>query len=146
MKNKLFIISIISCYALFAQDSVAKGTLKKSSDKGYFPCMTLGATYIEKWEEFSGTCGKVPDMLINISPNGTASLSDCEKKTIDGCTTTGTNCKTDVGNGVIIDRSFMTQMSSDGKTGNSFEMVQWTFSGKLYCHSIYKTTFIRVPK
>jgi hypothetical protein len=134
------IIGIIGC-ALFSQDLGAK-----EKPKGYFPCMTLGATYTEVWEELAGTCGKVPDTTLNIDKNGTTSLNECEKKSLNKCTTIGVNCRSNPGNGLSLIRAFKTELSVDGKTGTSFEIVEWSYNGKFMCSSIYSTTLKRLPR
>jgi len=139
MKNKLFIISIIGYCCLFAQDSFGKN----KPDKGYFPCMTWGATYTESWKELTGTCGKVPDIIINMDKTMSVDLGECEKRSVNKCTTIGTNCVLQVGNGLTLVRTFKTELSVDGKSGTSFEIVDWSYNGTFFCHSIYSTILKR---
>lgn len=107
------------------------------------PCATKGATYFQHYVEANnGTCGTIPDTIVNISADGTipGDPPDCEAITQTGCKAQNTACKT-TKNGVTC--SATTSVTFEGDGTGAAGLVTMSCSGAAVCTSTYQVTLIR---
>lgn len=108
------------------------------------PCATPDSTYYESCVEESGTCGPIPDQVVNISPSGTftskANIS-CAESTQNGCTARDTDCALS-SNGVSINETFETTFAEDGSSATSVITMTMNGYGQT-CVSTYNCTMTR---
>lgn len=108
------------------------------------PCATPGATYLGHFVEQSGTCGPIPDQIINVNPDGTLSSSmavSCAQTTVAGCTTQNTDCMSTSAGSTCSVTSDVT-FSPDGTSASGLETARCTYSGGS-CTSTYNVTATR---
>lgn len=110
------------------------------------PCATKGATYLFHFvEDPSGTCGPVPDSIVNVGSDGTIASSSsltCDKTELDGCTSKKSNCKTTTSTGIQCTVNTSSTFSSDGSSVTGLESFTCT-SGASVCSSTYSVTASR---
>jgi hypothetical protein len=99
------------------------------------PCATPGATYLSHFVELSGgTCGPIPDEIMNINSDGTLPQSlSCQTVTQDGCTARNTDCTTNGACTVTTDVTFAT----DGSSASGLETVSCS-TASASCTSTYR--------
>jgi hypothetical protein len=82
-------------------------------------CLTPGATYEEAFTETSGDCGQIPNVVVNVSPDGTivnAAGVTCTTSVVTGCTVQNSDC-TWSNKGFDFTMTSSITISSDGSSG-----------------------------
>lgn len=108
------------------------------------PCATPGSTYYESCVEESGTCGPIPDQVININTDGTITSKvniSCAEETQNGCTARDTDCSFS-SNGFSFNETFETVFAKDGSTATSLATMTGNGHGQI-CVSTYKCSMTR---
>ena len=112
------------------------------------PCATPGATYLDHFAEQSGgTCGPIPDVIININKDGTLAGSGsgtaptCQSNSGSGCTVKLNNC-TSTNNGVTCTITTDVTFAADGSSASGLETLSCSGSSSS-CTSTYKVTATR---
>jgi hypothetical protein len=109
------------------------------------PCATPGATYLDHFVEGSGgTCGPIPDEIININSDGTEATTiqiSCQTESQTGCTAHNTGC-TWTTNGVACNATTDVTFASDGSGASGLETVTCS-SSSASCTSTYTVTLTR---
>lgn len=103
------------------------------------PCATPGATYLDHFvEQSGGTCGAIPDTIININPDGTVATTasvSCATKTQTGCTARDSGC-TVTTNGTTCTVTTDITYAADGTSATGLESLSCT-TGNQTCTSSY---------
>lgn len=109
------------------------------------PCTTPGATYfVHAVEANNGTCGVIPDQIVNVSSDGTVAAAAgvaCDAEEHSGCTTKKTNCKT-TSNGVSCSSTSSIEFAKDGSQGSGLLSMNCS-SGATSCISTYQVVYLR---
>jgi hypothetical protein len=107
------------------------------------PCATPGATYLFHLVEHpGGTCGPVPDEIVNVDSDGTTSTSvSCDDITQDGCTARNTGCMSSM-NGVDCSVTTDVTFAKDGSGATGLETATCSNSSAS-CTSTYDVTATR---
>jgi hypothetical protein len=96
-------------------------------------------------EDSTGTCGAIPDQIINIGQDGTvangASIT-CDKKEIDGCTAKNSGCTSTTASGLSCMLNSDVTYAQDGGSASGLETITCT-SGGSTCSSTYSVTAAR---
>lgn len=115
----------------------------KDTDNKANPCATKGATYFQHLVEANnGTCGTIPDTIINIGTDGTIPGSDfdCDASTQNGCTARNSGCKTNK-DGVNCSTTTSMTFKDDGSSASG--LISISCSGAAVCSSTYQATLSR---
>jgi len=106
-------------------------------------CAIPGASYLVHFTQMSGNCGYIPDVLVNINPDGSLPYTGlvCQSLTTNGCTSQGTNCQFSF-NGINCTETFTTTFNQDGSGGQSTIQVACQGNG-VSCSSIYDATYTK---
>lgn len=106
------------------------------------PCATPDATYFEHCTEESGTCGALPDQVVNTGPDGmVVTATKCAMETADGCIVRGSGCVTEA-MGTTVTASFETTFQADGSSAKSIATLTVS-TGAQSCASTYACTLVR---
>lgn len=108
------------------------------------PCATKGATYLfHSVETAGGTCGPVPDQIVNINADGTVPGPGvtCEAITQTGCTARNTNCTSTTGANPCKSTTDIT-FTADGTSASGLQTMSCT-DATGSCTSTYKVTATR---
>lgn len=108
-------------------------------------CATPGSTYKEHAvQEASGTCGEIPDQVVNIDSSGNAasasSAVSCGSSEQNGCTLQKSDCTTTSGGSTCTFNSSLT-FTADGASASG--TVSFSCSGTGACISTYAITYTR---
>ena len=107
-------------------------------------CATKGSTYFAHYVEANnGTCGTVPDAIVNIKADGTIPGDPpvCDSNEQDGCTARNTNCKTS-SKGTDCSLTTSVTFDSDGAKAAGLLTLSCT-TGNSICASTYQVTMLR---
>lgn len=110
------------------------------------PCITKSASYVVRAVETTGgTCGAVPDQIINVSSDGeigsaASSPVVCDKEEMDNCTLRKSGCK-NTANGVTCTSASSVTIDADGTKGSGG--ITLNCSGAATCVSSYNVTYTR---
>jgi hypothetical protein len=110
------------------------------------PCVTKGATYLITFEEQDGgTCGPVPQGVVNVSSTGTVLNGDnfpCASQAQNGCTTQENDCTTTLTGGINCAVTASLTYEDGGAQGTGLE--DFVCSGSSFaCSSVYHVTEVR---
>jgi hypothetical protein len=128
---------MMRAFVLLAACSCSSSTNKAN------PCATPGATYLFHFvEQANGTCGPVPDSIVNINADGTLSSSvSCQTINQTGCTAQDTGC-TSSSNGTTCNFTTDVTFASDGSGATGLETFTCS-NGSSSCWSTYAVTAAR---
>ena len=106
------------------------------------PCATPGATYsVVLVEQSGGTCGPIPDDLVNVREDGTlpGPPMSCQSISITGCGAKLNSCWASAGCAATTSITF----ASDGSSAKGAETLSCSEFSK--CISTYAVTWTRSP-
>lgn len=133
----LGVVGIVAC----ASDSPSPTHVQSNKAN---PCATHGASYlVVRVEQSGGTCGPIPDEIVNVLADGTLPGRPmvCQSISLTGCTATLTDCLVD-GCGVTTGITF----ASDGSSAKGLETRSCTSEVTIAnCSSKYTVTWTRPP-
>lgn len=102
-------------------------------------CATPGASYLEQCAQESGTCGPVPDQVINISPDGqvmgAAGVASCTSESDVGCVSHKSGCA-DTVDGTTATSTSETTFAADGSSAKGIITLAID-TGSASCVSTY---------
>jgi hypothetical protein len=124
---------------------VACGSSQIQADR----CATPGASYIMHFaEKAGGTCGPVPDQLMNVSSDGTidatpspGSTYHCSSIDAHGCTLQKNNCAQTNTDGVTCTADSTVTFTADGSAASGLFSVSCNGAGA--CSSVYSASLFR---
>jgi hypothetical protein len=108
-------------------------------------CAEKGATYSETFAQYEGTCGDQMTQTVNVSASGVVTLTafgvevTCGTSSVDGCTSTETNCSYTAGDNKCTLYTSLT-FSSDGASLTGTETLDCTYGPGNTCNASYKMT------
>jgi hypothetical protein len=110
------------------------------------PCATRGATYLATFAEMSGgTCGPVPQQIVNVDSNGqitNGTSITCANDDLNGCTEMKSGCMGTTSNGCSATIQTDVTFASDGSGASGLETIQVT-CGASVCSSTYRVSLAR---
>lgn len=135
----LFFLGIVACTVACGSSYTSGPALANKAN----PCATPGATYLSHFVELSGgTCGPIPDEILNINSDGTIPGSQsfsCQTVTQDGCTARDTGCITTT-NGTTCTATTDVTFATDGSSASGLETVSCS-NVSTTCTSTYSVSF-----
>lgn len=109
------------------------------------PCATPDSTYIQSSVELSGNCGALPNVIVNINPDGTITFPSnisCQTQVQDGCTARDSDCYFG-NNGISCQESFETTFAQDGSSAQGLLTLSCSTSNGQNCTSTYSISMVR---